>query len=233
MVDRSVCAASRALVPLVSALLQTGFAAAAEPPALGPCGAPSTRIHEIQGEGRSSPLLGATGVTVEAVVVGLFPGLPEGLGGLFVQEEDGDTDLDPLTSEGIFVFAPDLDPALELQLGDVVRLRGEVQEFFGMTELAGIGAMARCPVAGIATPLDLVLPVAAVDASEPSYWERWEGMLVRFAQPLFVVDQYAAGRFGEVGLSAGGRPWQATQHVVPGAGALAWHADDDRSRILH
>ena len=234
MVDPSVRAVSlwlRALLPIAFALQLAGFVGAAES-TLGSCGAPSIRIHEIQGRGRSSPLVGATGVVVEAVVVGLFPRLPEGLGGFFVQEEDIDTDQDLLTSEGLFVFAPDLDTVLGLQLGDVVRLRGEVQEFFGKTELSRLDGLIRCPAPGFATPIEPQLPVPEVDAAEPSYWERWEGMGVRFTKPLWVVDQYAAGRFGELELAATGRLLQATQHVAPGPEAVAWHQEDERYRIM-
>ena len=234
MVDPLVRAASRSLcvlVALASAPLLATFASAGES-TLGFCGEASTRIHQVQGRERSSPFLGATGVIVEAVVVGLFPGLPEGLGGFFLQEEDADADNDPLTSEGLFVFAPDFDPVLELQVGDVVRLRGQVQEFFGMTELSRIEGLIRCPRAGIATPAEPQIPVPAVDAGAPSYWERWEGMSVRIAQRLLVVDQYAAGRYGELELAATGRRLQATQQVAPGPEAVAWVEDDERHRPL-
>ena len=95
-------------------------------PLIGECGAPATRVHTIQGTGRSSPLLrpevGQEDVVVEAVVVGAFPGFPRGLGGFFVQEEDDDADDDPRTSEGLFVFDTTL--GSEIALGDRVRLRG-------------------------------------------------------------------------------------------------------------
>jgi predicted extracellular nuclease len=197
---------------------------------LGSCGGPSTKIHEIQGRGRSSPLVGAAGVVVEAVVVGLFPGLPEGLGGLFLQEEDVDVDLDPETSEGLFVYAPDLEVAL--WAGDVVRLRGEVQEFFGMTELVRVDALVRCPVSATATSAYLELPVPVVAAAAPEYLERFEGMHVRSSTPLFVIGQYATGRFGEVELAGVERLWQSTQAAVPGPEAVARHAHDQRLRIL-
>ena len=230
-ISLGVVAAALSALP---ALLLPGIAGSAGTgeSALGLCGAPSTRIHDIQGRGRSSPLLGATSVIVEAVVVGLFPGLPEGLGGFFVQEEDSDVDRDPLTSQGLFVFAPDLDAVRELTLGDVVRVRGDVQEFFGMTELSRINGLTRCSAPGFATPVEPQFPLPLVDASLPSYWERWEGMSIRFAEPLVVIDQFATGRFGQVELAAGRRLWQATQHTAPGPDAVASLRDDERYRIL-
>jgi predicted extracellular nuclease len=67
------------------------------------CGDPATLIHDIQGNGLTSPLAGTTGVSIEGIVVGDFQG-SGGLSGYYVQEEDADADADPLTSEGIFVF---------------------------------------------------------------------------------------------------------------------------------
>lgn len=176
-------------------------------------------------------MAGATAV-VEAVVVGAFPDLPEGLGGFFLQEEDDHHDGDPLTSEGLFVYEGDLAAPLELRIGDVVRVRGQAGEFFGMTELSRVEAVALCPQPGVATPVVLELPAPEVDPSGPSFWERFEGMAVRIAEPLVVVDQYAAGRFGEIELAAGGRLWQSTQHADPGPEAVSWHAADERRLLL-
>ena len=66
-----------------------------------------TPIHDVQGPGLVSPIVGAT-VIIEGIVVGDFQngvaGANGDLNGFHVQEEDVDADTDPLTSEGIFVF---------------------------------------------------------------------------------------------------------------------------------
>src|SRR6185436_8843698 len=72
------------------------------------CGAPAVPIHAIQGVGASSPLLGATGVVIEGIVVGDFRSYPEQLGGLFVQEEDAEVDASSHSSERLVLFAPNL-----------------------------------------------------------------------------------------------------------------------------
>ena len=68
---------------------------------------PIVKIHEIQGSGDTSPLVGQT-VAVEAIVVGDFQNgdgdVSRELGGFFLQEENADADADAATSEGIFVF---------------------------------------------------------------------------------------------------------------------------------
>lgn len=66
------------------------------------CGDPATFVHEVQGSGVTSPLDGEDGVIVEAIVVDDCQDKAIELGGFFIQEEDGDADADPLTSEGIF-----------------------------------------------------------------------------------------------------------------------------------
>jgi predicted extracellular nuclease len=232
---RLVAGAARIVVGVGAIIVCCSGAAVATASAAGaiePCGSPATPIHAIQGRGRSSPLAGQTDVSIEAVVVAAFPGLSEGLGGFFLQERDGAHDHDPESSEGIFVFDADLAAPLDLRLGDVVRVRGRVGELFGMTELSSLSGITRCPGAGIATPVSIGLPTPEVDASAPAFWERFEGMAVRLEGPLVLVDQYAAGRFGEVELAAFGRPRAATQQVPPGEAAVAWHAADERRLVL-
>lgn len=207
----------------------------------GECGAPATRVHTIQGIGRSSPLLrpevGLEDIVVETVVVGLFPGFPRGLGGFFVQEEDEDADGDPRTSEGLFIFDPTLasgdSNALSasswsgLKLGDRVRVRGRVTEFFGLTELSRISEIVVCPTRGVASPTIIRLPV-----EDEARWEQWEGMRIVLDQHLLVTGHHNLGRFGEIALSADRRLEQPTQRHEPGGPALEWLAQNTRRRIL-
>ena len=68
------------------------------------CGDPATPIHDIQGSGTTSPLAGMTNVVIEGVVVGDYQDTTTQFSGFHLQEEDADTDANPATSEGIFVF---------------------------------------------------------------------------------------------------------------------------------
>jgi uncharacterized protein len=80
-----------------------------------------TFIHDVQGNGASSPIVGAS-VTIRGIVTGVTAT------GFFVQEEDVDFDADPLTSEGVFVFtssAPPVAAAFRAQ----VQVIGTVSEF--------------------------------------------------------------------------------------------------------
>ena len=190
---------------------------------LGACGEPAIAIHEVQGSGAAGPLVG-TSLVIEGVVVGDFQDASAELGGFFLQEEDADADLDPGTSEGIFVYDAG---GPGVSAGDVVRVEGVASEFFGLTELNSISARAICDQPGAATAATLSFPVPT-----PQDLERLEGMLIHIPHPLFVTGSFEWGRFGEVDLSAGGRLFSPTSLAMPGALALAFRNLNDRSRIL-
>jgi predicted extracellular nuclease len=62
--------------------------------------------------------------------------------------------------------------------------------------------------------------------------ERYEGMLVRFPQKLTVSNLYFLQRYGEVGLSQGGRLYQFTNGNAPDIAAYAAHKEDVASRSI-
>ncbi len=108
----------------------------------------------------------------------------------------------------------------------MVRVRGTVVEFNGLTELTSVDAVVVCSSGASVTPSPVSLPVASI-----ATLERFEGMLTTFAQTLTATETFTLGRFGEVSLSAGGRLYTPTQLVAPGAAASALQAENDRSRI--
>ncbi len=187
------------------------------------CGLPATAIHEIQGSGAASPLVGSQ-VTIEGIVVGDFQ-TGAGLQGFFVQEEAADWDADPKTSEGIFVY-DGFAPPVDVNMGDLVRVTGTVVEHYELTELNAITQVEICNTNVSASPVDVTLPVDAL-----SDWENYEGMLIQIQQPLYVTGNYTQGRYGEVELSVGGRLFNPTNVVEPGPDALALQDLNDRSRI--
>jgi len=180
-------------------------------------------IHDIQGNGATSPLDG-TSVIVEAIVVGDFQDYtadpPNELSGFFVQEEDADVDADPNTSEGVFVFDGQ-NPAIDVAVGDKVRVEGKVDDFGDapdtLTEIVGPLAIEVCSTGNtLPTPASVTLPVTAL-----SDYEKYEGMAVSFAQELTVTEVFTLGRYGEVLLSQGGRLAVPTHAGEPGASAQA------------
>ncbi len=197
------------------------------PPPTGFCGEPATLISAIQGSGAASPLAGQVH-TVEAVVVGDFQDGASGtngdLNGFHLQEEDTDADGDPLTSEGIFVFDGS-NPAVDVGIGDRVRVVGPVSEFNGLTEISATGVLV-CDSGNLApTPATLALPVTAVDDFEP-----FEGMSVTFPQDLVISEYFNFDRFGEVVLTSE-RRLTPTAEFEPGPDAIAAAAEFLLDRI--
>jgi uncharacterized protein len=131
----------------------------------------SVAIHEIQGPGVESPLPNALVVTT-----GIVTGVK--YNGFFLEAPDAEADSNPMTSEGVFVYTGSTPPVLP---GDRVRVSGQVQEYFGMTEISGSPAIERLS-SGNALPTPLMMsaadtttpPVDGLDARE-----RFEGMRVR------------------------------------------------------
>jgi predicted extracellular nuclease len=166
-------------------------------------------------------MVGTTVVT-EGVVVGDFQGSDE-LKGFFLQEEDADADTDPLTSEGIFVY--DNSFGVDVMPGDIVRVQGDVAEYYNLTEIKNILNLVVCDPGGTASAANITLPVADIDD-----FEAFEGMLLTIPQELTVTENYNQGRYGEVSLSVG-RLFNPTNVTTPGAAAIALQEQNDRSRI--
>ena len=188
-----------------------------DPEPVDPCTVPVTHeIGAVQGAGDISPLDGQV-VTVEGVVVGDFQA-PGQLGGVFIQDADGDGD--PATSDGIFVFDGDAPP---LAAGDVVRVTGGIDERFGLTEVADVTVIADCGDGTVPVPTVLTLP--AGDAER----ERSEGMLVVVSGPLTATETFTLARFGELVVSSGGRLFQPTND---GGDDAAEQALNDARRLV-
>jgi predicted extracellular nuclease len=192
----------------------------------GVCGDAATFIHDIQGSGLVSGDIGNIR-EIEGVVVGDFQddvGANGDLNGFHVQEEDSDADGDAATSEGIFVFQGS-NPTVDVKNGDVVRVRGSVTEFSGLTEINNLESVVVCGT-GTATAATPSLPVASIDD-----FEAFEGMAVTFTQTLTISEFFNFDRFGEVVLTPG-RLFQPTAVFEPGSLEAAAAADlISRSRI--
>jgi uncharacterized protein len=161
--------------------------------------APLTNISTVQGASTTSALVSQT-VTVRGVVVAEFQNQSATqLNGFFMQQAVPDAD--PLTSEGIFVFAP---AAAKVNKGDYVQVQGVVSEFGSagstITQLAGSVTVSLCGSGVVVKPTPVVLPVA-----DNAALERYEGMLVEFTQTLAVTELFELGRFGQMALSLNGR----------------------------
>ncbi|MFW5833595.1 MAG: ExeM/NucH family extracellular endonuclease [Pseudomonadota bacterium] len=193
----------------------------------------TTLISAIQGSSDASPLVGQT-VTVEAVVVGDFQDgdadATRNLGGFYLQEEDADTDGDASTSEGLFVFEGS-SLLTDVEVGQIVRVTGTVTEFFGETQLTAseVTILDAGDNANLVTPATITFPIADIvindQGAKIADLEAFEGMLVTVPTTLTVMDVFDFGRFGEIGLHAGGRLPTFTQVNAPDAAGFDAYQD--------
>lgn len=190
------------------------------------CYNPALAIHRLQGQGFQSPLQGAR-VQVEAVVTATFMDTaPGSLRGFYLQEPDYRTDNNPLTSEGVFVYAEGTD--LQVQVGDLLRVEGTVAEYFEETQITALTQWANCGTNQLSSVSASSITLPFNDFIE---LESKEGMLLTTATDLTVSDVFNAVRFGEVTLS-NGRLFTPTQLVLPGEAARQLSAANARNRLL-
>jgi predicted extracellular nuclease len=153
---------------------------------------PQVTICQIQGASFSSSLKGQTVVTQGIVYADLEK---DGRDGFFIQ--DANCDGDPATSDGLFVYDRGRDL---VSAGDEVIVRGEVKEFFGLTEVA----LDDVEIVSSGNPLPDAVeldPPADPDASR-RYFEAHEGMLVRAASARVVGPTNRFGEFAAVTADA-------------------------------
>ncbi len=190
----------------------------------GPCPVPPeiTPIATVQGNTDVTPCAGRP-VLIDGVVVGDYEGPSPTLRGFYVQEQDGEHDGDPATSEGIFVFNGNND---SVDLGDVVQVLGTVSEFQGQTQVSAQS------ITVIGEDATVTAAPAALPVPDAAHFERFEGMLTSFEQPLTVTEHFQLGRFGMVVVSGGGRLPQPTTIAEPGPPARAVAAANALNRLI-
>lgn len=185
-----------------------------------------TAIYDVQGNGSTSPMAGLA-VTVEGVVTGDFQDndsdTSQNLGGFYIQSTP---DADLASSDGIFVFDGN-NPARDVSSGDLVRVGGTVQEYFGETQIAA--SSVSVIGAGTIQPADILLPMATTATNSDGLLiadlERYEGMLVRFRQTLTVGQTRGLERYGDVMLNAGGRQFAFTERNAPDVAGFNAHLE--------
>ncbi len=187
-----------------------------------PCLLTFTPIYDIQGSGTGAAITGD--VTTMGVVVGDYE-LPTGTGqirGYFIQDETGDSDT--TTSDGIFVYNAGRD---NVSVGDLVRVTGSASDYQNQTQISALeGGTVACGT-GTITPTDVTFPLDGVNDLE-----KFEGMLVRLPQTMYVTEHYQLGRFGQVTLSYDGRLQQPTNVVEPGTLAIDMQAANNLRKII-
>jgi predicted extracellular nuclease len=191
-----------------------------DPLLIGQCGDEAVLISAIQGTGDST-MMANTEVVIEASVTLVTPGLD----GFFMQEESAQSDGDPLSSEGIFVFTGEA--PISVSEGQLVRVLGTANEFFGKTQINATEVSASCGVGEYAVT-ELTLPIA-----EGTSFEALEGMAISSSQTLTIVNNFTYARFGEIEV-ANGRTFNPTHLHNPGSPeAIALASSNARNKIIY
>jgi uncharacterized protein len=173
-------------------------------------------IMQIQGSGSASPYAGSVQTTT-GVITKKFSEK-----GFFIQDPNGDGD--PTTSDGLYVF-----DTTSAKVGDLVRVTGTVAEYKPANATRTYTELTNVTVQGLGAG-PAIVPANIVLGSEDL--GRYEGMLVRFADPLTVNGNNFLGDRGELILSNGRRE-TATNRYRPGTPeAIALAADNARNMIV-
>ena len=147
------------------------------------------------------------------------------LSGFFIQDRKGDRD--PATSDGLFVNHRDTwSPSFDPSVGDLVRVKGTIDEQFGLTQMERLDAGTVCETG-------FRLPATNVSAREfTANAESYESMYVRFPRQMFVTDTFNQHRFGEVWLAEKGVVEQPTNEYPVGSDSEALALDNMARSVL-
>ena len=117
---------------------------------------------------------------------------------------------------------------VDVEVGDLVRVQGNVTAYFELTELNSVGTDVL--VCGSTT--DVAAATLTLPSASATYLERYESMLVLVLQSLSVTENYNLGRYGEVIVPPGGRLMNRTSVITPGVDAVAVQAANDLNRLI-
>jgi uncharacterized protein len=135
-------------------------------------------IHDIQGPGDTSPVVGRL-VSTTGIVTAVVSN------GFFIQNPDSAIDADPNTSEGVFIFTSSR-PTAVATVGNLVQVTGTVAEFIpssdpnspSSTEISGGPSVALIST-GNPLPTPVTLTAADTNPAGPiDQLEKYEGMRV-------------------------------------------------------
>jgi predicted extracellular nuclease len=177
----------------------------------------SLTIPQIQGSGPTSPYAN-TVQTTSGVITRILPT------GFYIQDEKGDGD--PTTSDAIFVYGA----TTTAGVGTEVRVTGTVTEYTpsgaprSYTELKDVSAVTILSTGHTIAPVNIELPNSDL--------ARYEGMLVRFTNPLTVNGNSYLGDRGELVLSNGRRETATNRYRAGTAEANALLAANAQNFVV-
>ena len=172
-------------------------------------------IYEIQGSDASSAIAGSKVVTANNIVTAVGPQ------GFFMQTPDARADASVDTSNGIYVHTGS---APTVAVGDNVDVSGDVDEYYGFTEITG-SLTINVNSSGNPLPATVTLnaSVPSPNPAAPSCaieFECYEGMLVEIASGVVTSgnQRFGSDPVAEVYISAGPRAFREPGVEYPGLG---------------
>ena len=149
------------------------------------CTALSLNIHDIQGNGATTPYPGQF-VSTSGIVTALKSN------GFFLQNPAANYDMDDATSEGVFVFTSSSPTVL---VGDAVGILGTATEFFNLTQIEStLPGDVTVTSSGNPLPAPVVLTTTILNsAGTPDQLERLESMRLHADSLVSVAPSNAFG----------------------------------------
>ena len=124
----------------------------------------------------------------------------------FLQSSVAESDGDATTSDGILVQTTPIKPLAELEVGDLLAVRGRVNEFYGLSQLEIAGSRSIQILARqqeLPAAVDLARVSVDWPPGAPHPLERFEGMRVRLEKRPVVAP---TNHFDEFGITIDGQP---------------------------
>lgn len=125
-----------------------------------------------------------------------------GFSGFYIQTPDSKAKAN--LTNAIFVYIPNGSAIKGGKVGDEVILNGRLNLYQNQLQLDKLEQdPLSCTesVSSLVTPISLNLPFASLEGSTGHVPKRYQGMLVKFPQPLTVSENYNYARYGELALS--------------------------------
>lgn len=179
-------------------------------------------------------------VTVQAVVTADFQDgdadETNNMSGFYVQEEDGDSDGNDATSEGLFIYDGVLDTGVDVNVGDVVTITGTVSEYYGQTQLSATTIIVDATDAEMPSVTELSFGDFGVMYDDDGGYvidlESYEGMQVNISTDMTVSELYQLDSYGEYVVTEGGRIATYAQDNTPDAEGYDLWLQDVASRSI-
>ncbi|MEW6899177.1 ExeM/NucH family extracellular endonuclease [Trueperella pyogenes] len=170
-----------------------------------------TPIAEIQGEGATTPLEGQE-VTTQGVVTAVYA--KGGYDGVVIQTPGTGGTHDGKASHAVFVYGSNI--AKGVAKGDFIQVTGKASEYKGKKDKKSKTQLKDPKWTKLEKPEDFVDPKPVELKSLPAgdvEREKLESMLVSITGDYTITDNYNTGRFGELGLAPGLKPFVAPSQL--------------------